>query len=403
MSWLNAEQGLLIVFCLFGVWVLTLAMYRPLRKRLRLMEEHNRELMETLRLKDIQYARIMVDRQKRSGFYANLVDKFPYRISEMIAQEDPRKLSGIIIDTIVELFDATEAVFFSHVLDQRELVLADAYGISSSKLGKRYEFGKGRPGIVATKGITMTTQDFLNESASIKRRIHEYESSECQMDILSPLIKDGDLLGIIGMRRIAQEVTKEEKLVFRMIADMASNAIAFSYLIAQYKRMAHRDGLTGLINRKAFMMMFADMLMSASIACEPLSVFMFDLDNFKAYNDRNGHLEGDTLLKELATLIGKSIRKNDIAARYGGEEFIIVFPNLPRQKAFNVAEFLRKKIERHPFAHKESQPLGTVTISGGVATFPQDGDTVNALIAVADRRLYEAKNRGRNKVLLSAL
>jgi len=184
---------------------------------------------------------------------------------------------------------------------------------------------------------------------------------------------------------------------------MAANAFAFSYLLARYKKMAHRDGLTGLVNCKSFMTMLSHQLMQASIGSDELSVFMFDLDNFKIYNDRNGHLEGDELLKMISRMIQDNIRTHDVAGRYGGEEFIILFPGLSRKRAFRVSEFLREKIEAHPFPHREGQPLGMVSISGGVASFPEDGDTVHDLISTADQRLYMAKNKGRNRVILSTM
>ncbi|MCK5879058.1 MAG: GGDEF domain-containing protein [Holophagae bacterium] len=393
---LTAIAFILVLFS--GILII---LFRSLRARLKIAEKSRQELFDMVRQKDVQYSRILQDKQKRSGFYSNLIDKLPFRTSEMISHEDTRKLARVLVDTVIDLFDPTEVVFFTAMPEKKQLVLTDGFSTKTSKFGKRYDYGKGRPGVVAQKGITMTTMDFLSESTLVKRRIREYQSSECQMDIFSPLIKDGRLQGIIGMKRIGQDVTIDEKRVFRMVADMAANAFAFTYLLANYKKMAHRDGLTGLVNRKAFMTIFSHQLMQASIGSDELSVFMFDLDNFKVYNDRNGHLEGDNLLKMISKMIQENIRTHDVGARYGGEEFIILFPGLSRKRAYRVSEFLRKKIENHPFPHREGQPLGMVSISGGVASFPEDGDTVRELISVADQRLYRAKNKGRNRVLIS--
>lgn len=397
------NQLAVIAFLLVLVTAIFARLFHSLRIRLKASEKNRQELFDMVRQKDVQYSRILQDKQKRSGFYSNLIDKLPFRTSEMITQEDPRKLAKVLVDSIVDLFDPTQVVFFTAIPEEKQLVLTDGFSTEPSKFGKRYDYGKGRPGVVAQKGITMTTFDFLNESTMVKRRIREYQSSECQMDILSPLLKDGRLLGIIGMKRIGQDISPDEKRVFRMVADMAANAFAFSYLLARYKKMAHRDGLTGLVNRKSFMTLFAHQLMQASIGGDELSVFMFDLDNFKIYNDRNGHLEGDTLLKTISKIVQKNIRTHDVAARYGGEEFIVLFPGLSRTKAYRVSEFLRKTIENHPFPHREGQPLGMVSISGGVSSFPEDGDTVHDLISAADQRLYIAKNKGRNRIMLSTM
>ncbi|NOY22688.1 MAG: sensor domain-containing diguanylate cyclase [Acidobacteria bacterium] len=400
---LTLDQLVVVALLLVFISAIIISLFRSLRTRLKAAVKTRREFFDMIRQKDIQYSRILQDKQKRSGFYSNLIDKLPFRTSEMISQEDPRKLARVLVDSVVDLFEPTRVVFFTAMPEIRQLVLTDGFSTEPSKFGKRYDYGKGRPGVVAQKGITMTTLDFLNESTMVKRRIREHQSSECQMDIFSPLIKDGHLLGIVGMKRIGQDFTTDEKRVFRMVADMAANAFAFSYLLARYKKMAHRDGLTGLVNRKSFMTMFAKQLTQASIGSDQLSVFMFDLDNFKVYNDRNGHLEGDKLLKMISKMVLENIRTNDVAARYGGEEFIVLFPGLSRKKAYRVSEYLRKKIEAHPFPHREGQPLGMVSISGGIASFPEDGDTVHELISTADQRLYRAKNKGRNRVMLSTM
>jgi len=399
----SLDQMALVVFLALLFSVISLRLIRSLRNRLKTSEKSRQELFDMVRQKDIQYSRVLQEKQKRSGFYGNLIDKLPFRTSEMMSQEDPRRLARVLVDSVVDLFDPTQVVFFTAIPEQKQLVLTDGFSTKPSKFGKRYDYGKGRPGVVAQKGITMTTMEFLNESTMVKHRIREHQSSECQMDILSPMIKDGHLLGIIGMKRIGQDITKDEKRVFSMVADMAANAFAFSYLLARYKKMAHRDGLTGLVNCKSFMTMLSHQLMQASIGSDELSVFMFDLDNFKIYNDRNGHLEGDELLKMISRMIQDNIRTHDVAGRYGGEEFIILFPGLSRKRAFRVSEFLREKIEAHPFPHREGQPLGMVSISGGVASFPEDGDTVHDLISTADQRLYMAKNKGRNRVILSTM
>ena len=129
-----------------------------------------------------------------------------------------------------------------------------------------------------------------------------------------------------------------------------------------------------------------------------ISVFLFDIDNFKHYNDTNGHDAGDKLLIELSHLISGAREKESIVARYGGEEFIIMFPGTSKRDAFLYAERLREKIAQHPFRHREKQPLGFVSISGGVATFPEDGDSMSKVIQHADMSLYRAKSEGRNRV-----
>ena len=129
------------------------------------------------------------------------------------------------------------------------------------------------------------------------------------------------------------------------------------------------------------------------------SIFIFDIDHFKNYNDTNGHMQGDVVLKEIGLLLRENTRSTNIAARYGGEEFILLLPDTQSQAAIKCAENIRRLIETHAFLYREKQPLGCVSISGGVATFPFDGKTVEEIIKHADEALYAAKASGRNCVM----
>jgi len=131
-----------------------------------------------------------------------------------------------------------------------------------------------------------------------------------------------------------------------------------------------------------------------------ISVILFDIDNFKNYNDTNGHNAGDALLIELSRLMHGSTRKEATLARYGGEEFIIMLPGISKKGAFAYAERLRIEISQYSFPHKEKQPLGFVSISGGIASFPEDGDSIDKVIQNADKALYRAKSEGKNRVLI---
>jgi diguanylate cyclase (GGDEF)-like protein len=128
-------------------------------------------------------------------------------------------------------------------------------------------------------------------------------------------------------------------------------------------------------------------------------VFLFDIDNFKNYNDTNGHLAGDKLLQQLAGLVNESVRKDDIFGRFGGEEFLLVMPHTTAQQGMAAAEKVRNLIATQKFAFAEKQPLGVVSISGGVAEYPHHGLDAAGILHAADEALYEAKRSGRNRVL----
>jgi len=165
------------------------------------------------------------------------------------------------------------------------------------------------------------------------------------------------------------------------------------------KEMSVRDGLTALYNHRHFQEAFAVEVSRSQRSGKPCSVVFMDVDNFKAYNDTHGHPDGDRLLKTLAEILLSHLRCSDLAARYGGEEFVLLLPETPRLAALRIAEGVRGKVEQEHFPGRERQPLGRVTISVGVASFPQDGGDAATVLACADQRLYQAKHGGRNMVV----
>jgi diguanylate cyclase (GGDEF)-like protein len=132
----------------------------------------------------------------------------------------------------------------------------------------------------------------------------------------------------------------------------------------------------------------------------PLSLVLFDADNFKCYNDTNGHLAGNKALKRLATLIRRTVREVDVAARFGGEEFALLLPETNKQGAFTIADRIRRLVEQARFVNGKAQPNGRFTVSAGVATLHVDADNGASLIRKADQALYMAKGRGKNQVAL---
>ncbi len=186
----------------------------------------------------------------------------------------------------------------------------------------------------------------------------------------------------------------------KMIADIAAVALLNRTMLSEAKQKADTDPLTGLHNRNYFHQMAQTFVEKSIREGTPISIFLFDIDNFKHYNDTNGHDAGDRLLIELSQLVSAMTRKNTVFARYGGEEFIAILPVISKENALIYAERVREAISSHSFLHGEKQPMGCISISGGVASFPFDGDTIDKVIQLADRSLYQAKSQGKNRVIL---
>jgi diguanylate cyclase (GGDEF)-like protein len=178
---------------------------------------------------------------------------------------------------------------------------------------------------------------------------------------------------------------------------LASNNIEAEYHEEIY-RLTIIDALTDIYNKRYFLEFLARQLSCSTRYRRPMSLIMFDLDRFKSVNDTLGHLCGDFTLRELAAIVRKGIRKEDLFARYGGEEFAMVLPETPRQGAMEIAEHLRQRIEAHHF-HFEDKHY-RVTISVGVTcTSGEEWQTTSELIEQADGKLYQAKRQGRNRVV----
>jgi len=169
------------------------------------------------------------------------------------------------------------------------------------------------------------------------------------------------------------------------------------YGLARAKLLAETDELTGLFNLRGFALA-ANRLFAQAVRHErATSVLMIDADNLKGVNDSYGHEAGNRLLRHLAVAIQAELRFTDVAARYGGDEFIVLLPETPAKGALEVAERIRNRVAGTPLQLKDSAIVTSVSI--GVAVYPEDGATLDALAAHADGALYTAKQEGRNRTV----
>ena len=164
----------------------------------------------------------------------------------------------------------------------------------------------------------------------------------------------------------------------------------------QIVQQSVKDRLTGLNNRAYFDQVFEQQLSLAQRYNTDLSLLFLDLDNFKDINDRFGHQTGDYVLQSVAALIEKEKRDSDIAIRYGGEEFILLMPHTGSINGLILAERIRKLVSRTVINHNEHAI--SITISGGLASYPKDGDVSSDILAVADQALYQSKGAGKNLI-----
>ena len=165
----------------------------------------------------------------------------------------------------------------------------------------------------------------------------------------------------------------------------------------QFQLMSITDPLTGLHNRRYLEARLAEELSRSKRYNYPLSFMMIDIDDFKLYNDLNGHQAGDRALEITAQCLRAALRKVDVASRYGGEEFSILLPQTSLEEAGVLADRIRRKMMTTKFPHGDSQPGGMVTASIGLSSFSPALNSAEAIVRAADRALYHAKRHGKNR------
>ena len=161
----------------------------------------------------------------------------------------------------------------------------------------------------------------------------------------------------------------------------------------EFEQLSVTDALTGLLNRRYIEERLMEEIKRSNRHGFPMSFMMLDVDNFKSYNDAHGHPAGDAALKLVANVIRETLRGADVAARFGGEEFSILLPQTTGEEAVAIAERIRSNIEHADFPHRR------VTTSIGVASCSAELCVSADLVSAADKALYEAKRRGRNRVV----
>jgi diguanylate cyclase (GGDEF)-like protein len=291
------------------------------------------------------------------------------------------------------------------------LVVMAAYPEGAAvKMGAEIPLEAGEIGFAVEAQIVVNRQDLEAETALSRIKPGPGLAGLSQPDLIAPLVFDRETLGVVVVARPRR--SGDPKAALRLLAQTAAQVLHTATQVSRMKTTAEMDGLTRILNKKRLEQALSDLVYRTACAAydqrmagqaqpaQPLSVFLFDIDHFKNYNDTNGHLAGDKLLRELAAVVNDSVRGDDIFGRFGGEEFLLILPHTNATQAMATAEKIRGLLADHPFPFAERQPLGRISVSGGVAEYPVHGLDAAGLLRAADEALYEAKRTGRNRVLL---
>lgn len=302
-----------------------------------------------------------------------------------------------ILDKALELL-ASEQGSLMLVDDETEMLYLKANINIPANITEQLKVrkGEGIAGLVAERGEPILVKDLETDPRLRQKNKNWYKTKS----FVSVPLKIGEqTIGVLNIsdKKTGEAFNEDDLDLIQSFAGQAAIVLerqAYYKQTEELKTLAHTDHSTGLLNRRSLNLKFEKEIQRSKRYKRSLSVLMGDLDGFKAYNDSLGHLMGDKLLKSISENLLNTVRSIDVIARYGGDEFVIILPETDKRVAVSIAERLRKNIEALD-VKTEAAPL---TMTLGVASYPEDGNTLEALIEKADVALYSAKSRGGNRV-----
>jgi len=335
--------------------------------------------------------------------HINDVDVLGMAAESITPVREPEKLYDAIVDTSVRLAEAERGSLM--LIDDSDscLTIKAAKGINRNLLGEiKIRVGEGVSGKVFREGVPLLMENIADDTRGYGERKGKYRTGS----FLSIPLRIG--AATIGVLNITDKITgdvfsEEDMLLLRSFASYASIALERSnyYSLAGHLReLSITDSLTGLFNRRYFEERFYEELHRSERHNLTFSLAMIDIDDFKLFNDTEGHLAGDDILKSIAYIAKEKLRIIDVIARFGGEEFAVIMPQTDRAEALQVAERIRNAVKEQIPKMWNAFPKEAITISIGIATYPIDGTDRKEIIRNADRALYRCKMEGKDRTAL---
>jgi diguanylate cyclase (GGDEF)-like protein len=364
-----------------------------------------------------QFKRSYAALEEDLRFLTQFLKDYPRLARELYSGLTERQIPATLLNIVQRSLDPQTIAVLVRRTDLKadkakppRLVVAAAYPDGAGlKVGTEVSLATGEIGFAAESQMVVNRQDLQAETAGSRIKPGPPLPGIPEPELIAPLVFDQDTLGVIVLSKPRK--SGDPKAALRLVTQTGAQVLHTAAQVSRMKTTAEMDGLTRIYNKKHLEQTLNELVYRAACAAydqrsageglpgQVLSVFLFDIDNFKNYNDTNGHLAGDKLLQELAGLVNEAVRKDDVLGRFGGEEFLLVMPHTSATQAMQAAEKIRILLASHPFTFAEKQPLKRISISGGVAEYPLHGLDAAGLLHAADEALYEAKRSGRNKVL----
>lgn len=304
------------------------------------------------------------------------------------------------VRTAKELFHARQAGYFVPIEGSPDFTLAVGVGFPADwRENVRISSDEGILGTAIQKKVVVAKCDPLS-SAGRRSAQSSLERYGVEPDFVAPVFGLSGIAGAIVISGCPFPLDGERKYV-SMLADLLSTALQNAALIDLSRSSTWVDHLTGVSNRLYFSQRFESEIRRAQNYRQPLALVMLDIDEFKNINDTYGHAAGDVVIKKFANLIRRNTRSSDIVCRFGGDEFLVLMTSSNQEQALIYADNLRGIIASTDIMVPRLDTPIHLTTSGGLAMYPADGQSAPELLRAADDALYEAKRKGRNRILLA--
>ena len=347
----------------------------------------------------LEVLRLRHELEQRARFAEHL-----QTFGERITTVNPTETYDAVLRMSTDLLHAERASLLLFDEASNELAVKSAIGPRAEVAREaRVRMGEGISGTVLSEGRPLVVRDVEETGHTPAPQERSYKTKSF---ISYPIKIGGRNVGVLNVTDKAGggsyddiDLSLIESIAPQMA--MALDRAEWQEKANQFQLMSITDPLTGMLNRRYLIERLAEELKRSKRQNYPMSFMMIDIDDFKLYNDRNGHQAGDLALEMTAQCLKSALRAADVASRYGGEEFCILLPQTTMEEAISIAERIRRRVARMRFPHGKSQPLGAVTVSIGISAFRPEVDTPEMMIQVADRALYLAKHRGKNRVEVS--
>jgi two-component system cell cycle response regulator len=315
------------------------------------------------------------------------------RLGETLSStHDLPKLLAVVLEAAVQARRAKAGSLLLLTADRTALVREASHGLTEREPAERIPVGQGVAGTVAATGRAMVLASPAGNGGP---------EAAATSQVSVPLLAQGRVLGVLSLydREDGEPFTLADAEALTAFAVQAAVAIENVRLHAEAERLSVTDPLTGAWNYRYFSRRFEQEIERSRRFGRVLALLMLDIDHFKLVNDRFGHQRGDEVLVEFASRVTGSVRDIDTFARYGGEEFVLILPETNLEGGLAVAEKLRRGTVKTPFGGEDDGNGVRLTVSIGVACFPEHATQPEELLRAADEALYEAKLQGRDRVV----